>query len=182
MSDKLRVFVSSVQKELANERIAVLELISTIDPFLANHCQPVLYEFEPASPDKAIDGCLESVGSCHVFVLIVWREYGLRDGPLSITHREYRHAKKLELPILVYIKGPAELAREQDTVTLLKEIRGDGLKYKRFEDYRQLQSEVRASCSVSSAGSSLRRMRMGSRSRPLRPRRISRLNDSTVCP
>ena len=145
MSDKLRVFVSSVQKELVNERIAVLELITTIDPFLAAHCQPVLYEFEPASPDKALDGCLRSVDSCHIFVLLVWREYGRTERGLSITHHEYRRAKELKLPILAYFKGAAELAREQDTLTLLKEIQGDGLKYKRFEDYRQLQSEVRAS-------------------------------------
>lgn len=107
MSDKLRVFVSSVQRELANERIAVLELITTIDPFLAAHCDPVLYEFEPASPDKALDGCLKSVASCHIFMLLVWRAYGRKERWLSITHHEYRHAKQLDLPILVYIKGPA---------------------------------------------------------------------------
>ena len=49
---KLRVFVSSVQKELENERVAVAEIVWT-DPFLTAHCEPVLYEYEPASPDEA---------------------------------------------------------------------------------------------------------------------------------
>ncbi len=48
---KLRIFVSSVQKELENERTAVAE-INTTDPFLNVHCMPVLYEYEPASSDN----------------------------------------------------------------------------------------------------------------------------------
>lgn len=52
MIGKLRVFVSSVQKELENERLGVLSLLST-DQFLAAHLQAVLYELEPASSQKA---------------------------------------------------------------------------------------------------------------------------------
>jgi len=44
---QLRVFVSSVQKELEPERVAVASLITT-DPFLMQHCEPVLWEKEPA--------------------------------------------------------------------------------------------------------------------------------------
>ena len=36
------------------------------DPFLSAHCVPVLYEFEPASPDKAAEGCFKSLDSCQV--------------------------------------------------------------------------------------------------------------------
>ncbi|MBW2664430.1 MAG: ATP-dependent DNA helicase, partial [Deltaproteobacteria bacterium] len=54
---KLRVFVSSVQKELENELIAVLSLINT-DPFLNQHCEPILYELEPALPEESVKGCL----------------------------------------------------------------------------------------------------------------------------
>ena len=52
MIKTLRIFVSSVQKELEDERLIVQNLVST-DPFLSAHCVPVLYEFEPASPSKA---------------------------------------------------------------------------------------------------------------------------------
>ena len=53
MTAKLKVFVSSVQKELEDERLIVQNLINT-DVFLLAHCAPVLYEFEPASPKKAL--------------------------------------------------------------------------------------------------------------------------------
>jgi len=56
---KLRVFISSVQKELENERLAVLSLIST-DTFLQVHCEPVLYEFEPASQYPSSHPCCGS--------------------------------------------------------------------------------------------------------------------------
>jgi hypothetical protein len=70
MSNKLSVFVSSVQKELEDERLIVQNLLNT-DAFLSAHCTPVLYEFEPASPGKALEGCLESLDGCQVYLLIV---------------------------------------------------------------------------------------------------------------
>ena len=60
MSNKLSVFVSSVQKELEDERLIVQNLLNTA-AFLSVHCVPVLYEFEPASPDKAAEGCLKAL-------------------------------------------------------------------------------------------------------------------------
>src|SRR4051794_4903779 len=50
VSEKLRIFVSSVQYELEDERLLVQNLVNT-DGFLSAHCLPVLYEFEPASPE-----------------------------------------------------------------------------------------------------------------------------------
>lgn len=55
--DRLRVFVSSTQRELEDERLIVQNLLTT-DAFLEAHFLPVLYEFEPASPEKAAEGCL----------------------------------------------------------------------------------------------------------------------------
>ena len=46
MPEKKRIFISSVQKELELERAAVAGLI-TIDPFLLQHCVPLLFENEP---------------------------------------------------------------------------------------------------------------------------------------
>ena len=93
MNEKLNIFVSSVQKELEDERVIVQNLLST-DPFLSAHCSPILYEFEQASPDKALDGCLKSLDGCHVYLLIVAAQYGTLVGKLSITHAEYRRAKE----------------------------------------------------------------------------------------
>ena len=139
---KLRVFVSSVQKELENERIAVLSLINT-DPFLNQHCEPILYELEPASPEESVKGCLKSLLTCDIYLVIIWNEYGHVVEGFSITHHEYRCAKKVKMPILVYMKGPAELKRESGTVGFVQEVQKDGFKYKRFGNFLELQNEVR---------------------------------------
>ena len=141
--DKLRVFVSSVQKELEDERVIVQNLIST-DSFLLSHCDPVLYEYEPASPEKALDGCLKILDECQVYVLIIAQQYGTPIGSLSITHTEYRRAKERKLPILAFIKGERNVKREPGTDAFLQELEGDGFKYKRFGNVIDLQKEVRA--------------------------------------
>lgn len=143
MSQVLRIFVSSVQKELEDERLVVQNLVNT-DPFLSAHCTPVLYEYEPASPDKALDGCLKSLDLCQVYLLMVAEQYGRLVEDLSITHAEYRCAKEKHLPILAFIKGGRGKKREPGTVTFLKEIEMDGLTYKRFGNIIELQKEVRA--------------------------------------
>jgi predicted HTH transcriptional regulator len=143
MTTKLCVFVSSVQKELEDERLIVQNLVNT-DSFLSAHCTPVLYELEPASPDKALEGCLQSLAGCQVYLLIVGIEYGTPVGGLSITHAEYRRAKKRKLPVLAFIKGDRSVKREGGTSKLLAELDADGPKYKRFGNVIELQKEVRA--------------------------------------
>jgi len=143
MTDAIRVFVSSVQKELEDERLIVQNLLVT-DAFLSAHGSPVLYEFEPASPARALDGCIEALDTCQAYLLIVGVEYGTRVGELSITHTEYRRAKELGLPVLAFIRGGRGVDREGGTLELLAELDADGPKYKRFGNVIELQREVRA--------------------------------------
>jgi predicted HTH transcriptional regulator len=104
----------------------------------------VLYEFEPASPDRALEGCLTALDTCQVYLLIVGLQYGTTVGGLSITHAEYRRAKGRKLPVLAFIKGDRRVKREQGTAALLDELDADGPKYKRFGNVIELQKEVRA--------------------------------------
>jgi ATP-dependent DNA helicase RecG len=143
MTAKLRVFVSSVQKELEDERLIVQNLMIT-DPFLSAHCTPVLYEYEPASPTRAREGCIEALDACQVYLLIVGIQYGTPVGELSITHAEYRRAKEKKLPVLAFIRGERHVQREEGTAALLAELDTDGPKYKRFGNVIELQKEVRA--------------------------------------
>ncbi len=140
---ELKVFVSSVQKELEDERLIVQNLILT-DPFLQQHCTAVLYEFEPASPEDALEECLELVGECQIYLLMIGTEYGHKVNGLSITHQEYRRAKEKNVPVLAFIRGPSALAREAGTKTLLEELKADNFKRKRFGNIIELQKEVRA--------------------------------------
>jgi ATP-dependent DNA helicase RecG len=138
-----RVFVSSVQKELEDERAIVQNLLNT-DVFLSAHCAPVLYEFEPASPGRAAEECLKILDKCQVYVLIVGVQYGTLVGKHSMTHTEYRRAKDRGLPVIAFIKGGRGVKREDGTIALLDEVDADGLKYKRFGNVIELQKEIRA--------------------------------------
>ena len=140
---KNRIFVSSVQKEMEDERLVVQNLLNT-DSFLSAHCTPVLYEFEPASPERALEGCLKLLDGCQAYILIVGSQYGASAGALSITHAEYRCVKRDKLPVLAFIKGDRNLKREEGTSGLIAEIESDGYKYKRFGNVIELQKEVRA--------------------------------------
>lgn len=146
--DSIRVFVSSVQKELENERIAIPELIS-LDPFLNRHIQPILFEHLPASPQPAERTYLKALRSCDIHFGILGFEYGKkgRDG-LSATHREYSEAKRFGIPTYFFIKGDGgqDARRDADLRALLNSIRDEqkGHVYKRFSHYQSLKSCVRA--------------------------------------
>ena len=120
MSEKLHVFISSVQKELEWERAAVAGLIST-DPFLLQHCVPVLFEKEPPPPHPAAQPYLTALRRCRVYVLIIAAEYGALDGELSATHHEYRLAREMKLPTIVFLKDHEEGGRKPETLAFLKE-------------------------------------------------------------
>lgn len=141
---KLRVFVSSVQKELENERVAIASLITT-DPWLLQHCDPVLFEKEPTPARKLSQPYLKCLESCQIYLLVLHKEYGKPDGLLSATHHEYRHAQKLGIPSLIFIKGenPVDDERAPETRAFFAEIRNDKHTYKRFIDRLDLRVEVR---------------------------------------
>jgi predicted HTH transcriptional regulator len=143
MSEKRRIFISSVQKELELERAAVAGLIST-DPFFIQHCEAVLFEKEPPPPQPAKQPYLDCLRGCSIYVLILANEYGRPDGDLSATHHEYRLAQQLKLPTVVFIKGmsDADKVRSAEVRNFITEIKKDGYTYKRFHDREDLKPEM----------------------------------------
>lgn len=134
----LRIFISSVQKELELERAAVAGLIAT-DPFLLQHCVPVLFEKEPPPPRPAKQPYLEALKACQVYVLMIANEYGKPDGEISATHHEYRLAQELKLPTIVLLKGAKDDKRSPEVQALMAETKTDGYTYKRFHDREDLK-------------------------------------------
>jgi predicted HTH transcriptional regulator len=139
---KLRVFVSSVQNELADERRAVKTLVSS-DPFLDEHCVAILYEDEPSMLKPAPQGYLSELAKCQLYLAIIGSEYGNRVKGLSATHHEYHFAQKKDLPILACVQGDNKVERNAATNDFIHEIRDDGHKYHRFSNVRELQHIVR---------------------------------------
>ncbi|WP_440955985.1 DUF4062 domain-containing protein [Methanosarcina sp. Mfa9] len=141
-TSKYKIFVSSVQKELEDERATVKDIIESTQ--LSAYYTPLLYEYEPASPEKTLEGCLNALDSCQIYLLIVGEKEGTYVGEITITHTEYRHAKERNLPILAFIKGERNIEREQGTKALLNELDLDTFKYKRFQNVVVLKEEVKS--------------------------------------
>lgn len=138
----IRVFVSSVQKELEIERVSIAGSVSA-DPVLSAECEVVLYEKEPLSGRRISKPYLKCLDSCDVYLLVMDREYGRVVDALSATHEEYRHAMKRGMPIMVLVRGQHDSKREKDAQSFFEEVKADGHTYKRFHDRIDLLPEVR---------------------------------------
>jgi len=141
MTEKKRIFISSVQKELELERAAISGLIAT-DPFLLQHCIPVLFEKEPPAPRPASMPYLDMLRGCCIYVLLIGNEYGKPDGDFSAIHHEYRLAQKLKLPTIIFLKGMSDEGRSSETHIFIDEIKKAGHTYKRFYDREDLKPEM----------------------------------------
>jgi len=147
LSAKMRVFVSSVQDELVNERTAILELVNT-DSFLSKHVEAVLFEHQPARTLPAEDAYLSDLETCDVYMGILGYQYGdVGDDGLSPTHREYLKAREIGLPILFFVRGQSgqDKKRESAVRDLFQQIRDSkkGHTYRRFNHYQDLKQKVR---------------------------------------
>jgi len=72
----VRVFISSVQKELEPERIALFSLLTT-DPSLKDYIEPVLFEHLSPSPRPTKKPYLKTLKSCQVYIPMLDREYAM---------------------------------------------------------------------------------------------------------
>jgi hypothetical protein len=70
MTSKLNVFISSVRKELEDERPGRPEPFE-YRRFPVGELHAVLSETEPASPQESLEGCLQALDECQVYLLIV---------------------------------------------------------------------------------------------------------------
>src|SRR5215469_10676403 len=96
-----KVYVSSTIADLKPERQAVLDWLRA-----ARH--QAVDSYLPDS-DTVRDSCLDDVGTCDLYVLILGHRYGFQpedDNPdgLSITHLEFRRAGQCGIPRLALLR------------------------------------------------------------------------------
>jgi len=82
---KYRVFISSVQKEMEVERVAIAGAVSA-DQLLSNKCEVMFYDKEPLSGRRVTKPYLKCLDSCDIYLLVMDREYGKVVDTLSVTH------------------------------------------------------------------------------------------------
>lgn len=141
MKDK--VFISSVQKELEAERLALLSLLTT-DPFLKNHVEPVLFEQLPPPVRPKGKPYLDALKKCQIYVLMLDRDYAENDVDVSPTREEYDLARSMGMPAMALVKGRYDDRRDPRTQAFFRQIKSDKFTYKRFTDRIDLKQEVAA--------------------------------------
>lgn len=134
---KSTIFISSVQKELAEERRAVARHVRE-DPLLRRFFDLFLFEELPAKDRRADDIYLDKVDQASVYVGIFGDEYGFADDAgLSPTQREFDRATARGIPRLIFVKGDNDAAREPKMKALVRKAAGQLIR-RRFRATQEL--------------------------------------------
>lgn len=141
----LKVFISSVQKELAAERRAVKDFL-THDPLLRRFVGEVfLFEDSPATDRRADDFYLAEVERCDIYLAILGNDYGYEDNAgLSPTEREFDRATERGIPRLIFVSGADDQGRHPKMRALIAKASGQ-LVRRRFADIPALKDALFAS-------------------------------------
>lgn len=144
-STGLEIFVSSVQKELAEERRALKDYILN-DPLLKRFVSDVfLFEDLPASDRRADDVYLARVERSDVYVGLFGMEYGREDSEgISPTEREFDHATANGKTRLIFVKGSKDKGRHPKMNELIRKA-GSQLIRRRFNHIPDLTAALYAS-------------------------------------
>jgi len=109
---RFSLFVSSVQKELANERVSIRNYLSG-DALLCRYFDTFLFEDLPAKDQTADAAYLDEVRRCDVYLGIFGDEYGWEDADgLSPTEREFDEATQEGKARLIFVKGRTDEGRD----------------------------------------------------------------------
>jgi CheY-like chemotaxis protein len=103
-----RVFVSSVIDGFQEERRAVQEAVSALSD--SHPVRATLAEDLPAGPAAPRDATLRAVEESDIYLGIYGLRYGYVDPEtgVSATEAEYRTARELGRPVLVFIQNPGD--------------------------------------------------------------------------
>lgn len=105
------IYLSSTLNDLADEREAIRKALS--DECVVKHSYL-------AGEKDLVSSCLEDVGRCDAYFLVVGLRYGFippdsasNPDRLSITELEFRKAQEVGIPCLVFINlNPCSLSRK----------------------------------------------------------------------
>jgi predicted HTH transcriptional regulator len=138
------IFVSSVQKELAEERRAMKAFVEG-DPLLRRFFTVFLFEDLPAADVRADAVYLDEVDCSELYVGLLGNEYGFEDAQgVSPTEREFDRATQQGKPRLIFVKGADDRTRHPKMAALVRKA-GDQLIRRRFRDTPELTAALYAS-------------------------------------
>ncbi len=113
MSARYRIFLSSVQKELAEERQALKTFILN-DALLRQFFDVFLFEDIPASDRRPDNVYLEEVDRCDLYIGLFGDSYGTEGlHGLSPTEEEFDRATKAAKPRIIFVKSESASRRHR---------------------------------------------------------------------
>ena len=141
---KQTIFISSVQKELAEERRALKSYILG-DALLGRFFDVFLFEDMPAADRRADKVYLDQVDRCDVYLGLLGNEYGYEDAQgVSPTEREFDRATAAGKQRLIFVKGENDAARHPKMQALVRKAGGQLIR-RRFNNIDELTHAVYAS-------------------------------------
>lgn len=142
---RLKIFVSSVQKEFAKIR-RDLKAFLLGDAVLQRFVSEVfIFEDLPAKDRRADEVYLEEVKRSDIYLGIFGYEYGYEDeNGVSPTEQEYDHATRLKKPRLIYVWGSGDKKRAPKMRELIRKASSQLIR-RRVEDTSALTAEIYAS-------------------------------------
>jgi len=119
---RIKIFISSVQSEFAEERQFLCDYIST-DALLGKFFVPFIFEQLPAQDTTAQRAYLEEVEQSDIYLGIYGQQYGnVGLNVLSATELEYNHATKHFKNRLVFLTNHTEQERDSRETVFIKQV------------------------------------------------------------
>ena len=132
----LRIFISSVQGEFADERAALRDYIRG-DPLIRRFFEVFLFEDAPASDRRPDQLYLDEVERCDIYAGLFGTDYGSEDDEgVSPTEREFDHATAVGVHRLIFLKATGD-ERHPKMQALIRKAQA-GLIRKRFNSLAEL--------------------------------------------
>lgn len=141
---RIKLFISSVQSEFAEERAMLCYYIRT-DALLGKFFDPFIFEEVPANEKPTNQVYLKEVETCDMYLGLYGNLYGYEDADgISPTEHEYDLAAKLHKSRLIFIKSIDETNRHPKETALIRKVEQDVVR-KTFVDIDGLRTSVYAS-------------------------------------
>ncbi len=141
---RFRLFVSSVQRELADERRAIRSFVNS-DPLLRRFFDVFLFENVPASSRRADEVYLAEVDAADVYVGLFGNDYGFEDAEgISPTEREFDRATAQGKTRLTFLKAPNDQPRHPKMQNLIRKAEAHLIR-RRFSTIPELTAALSAS-------------------------------------
>ena len=139
----IRIFISSVQREFAQERKALRDYLRD-DPLMRRFFDVFLFEDVPASDRRPDALYLDEVEQSDLYVGLFGNDYGTEDEDgISPTEREFDQATASGIHRLIFVKGTDDSIRKPKMQTLIRKAQ-TGLIRKRFNTSEELVTALYA--------------------------------------